>query len=237
MDAELDPLPPPLASSNERSGLAVAAAGFSVLCPIGVGGLLGVVLGWLALRQISAGLASRESAGIAWLGILAGVVQLLAIAVAWTHVWNNVSETRAPVAAFMRGLSERDPAAVGESCSNGLKPLLERGAAALLVDRLDETVGSFESAGERSSAFEVSLEGTQLVYTVQYPLKFESGAPVIGTFALVKEGGAMRLLGFRLESPLLRPRIELGARNSAEIAEYEGPRNVRPKNQLREFRR
>ncbi len=236
MDEGLELTDPPLATSSQRSGAASAAAIFSVMCPIGIGGVLGMVLGFVALRQIAKGEAGRENAGMAWLGVIAGAVQLFAIGAGWVHLQGTLDETQKPVATFLSALAERDTAGVAESCANGLKPLLERGNAGEMVDRLDESVGRFKSTGERDDGWTVSLRSAQLVYTVKYPLHFESGAPVTGTFALVKEGGALRLLGFRLESPVLRPRIELGAASSAEIAEFEGSKK-KEKPGLPEFKR
>lgn len=235
MEAEIE-VGRPLSTSSERSGTAVAAALFSVMCPIGIGGLIGLTLGVLALSQISAGRAGRDGAGMAWIGIIAGLVQLVAIGAGYMHLQRTLEDTRAPVESFLRALTERDSFAVAESCANGLKPKLSQGVAGTIATQIEDAVGHFVEAGERVPDFELDLWNRQVVLTVTYRLHYDSGAPMTGTFALVRESGALRLIGFKLDSPVLRPRIVLGASNTGEIAEYDGPKNKR-KRELREFKR
>jgi hypothetical protein len=217
------------------SKLALLAGLFSLLCPTGIGGAIGVVLGIFGLAQIRASRGDLGGATIARLGIVVGLLQLAAIGLIWAHVEKQKSEAPAVVEAFLQRFCENDLAGAAPNMSLGLRPTLDRGRAEQVSEGLVQALGGFEGLGDARS-FKARWQGG-LTIEAEIDLRFAKGAPARGSFTLVREHGALRVSSFAVHSPVLRVPVAVKGRESRELGEFAGGRSASGTGKLKSFDR
>ncbi len=213
--ADSDYGPSPGVPQVETSRLAI----FSVLSGMACIPGLGVLLGLMALRQISRS-QYIVGANLAWAGILSSGLSVAGWAVAGSRYAALKARADPPVQAFMTGwgISEAE----GEAAAGpGLSPVMHHGAADLLRAEMIKRMGPFQSVGPRQD-FHYALKrmGMMLVEegTATYTLNFQSGAPVTGEFELGYTGSDLKVIGYRIESPVLRDMVKEGTNEAHGVA-------------------
>ncbi len=189
----------------------------SLLCP-GIGGILGLPLGVVALLQLR-GNAALKGAGMAWVGIVAGALQLYVAGSAYLRVQEALDQGPAAVAGFLEATCRRT--FEGAPVANGLRPALERGVASDSGARLVEALGDFKRV-EARSGYRVRWIGGP-VLEVDYELAFAKGAPASGHFTLVRERGELRVIAFAVRSPVLTRAVTAEGKATPELGIFSGP--------------
>jgi hypothetical protein len=207
----------PVAPALVTSRLAVIAGLMALFCPL-VGGAFGVPLGILALLQIRAN-PRLAGAGMAWLGVVAGILQLGGAAALWNRVQQELALAEPAVAGFLDATCKQK--FEGAPVATGLRPLMERGVASDSGQRLVDALGPFEKLGARG-AYRVQWKEGAPQMEVEYELRFAKGAPAIGKFTLVKEYGATRVMGFSVRSVALKPPVEAMGVAAQELGNWAG---------------
>lgn len=166
---------------------------------------LGVLFGLLALRQIS---RSQYIVGsnLAWMGIMSSAGSVLMWGIAGSRYLNIESKVDPPVAAFMTAWGTGE--AAGEAAAGpGLSPVMHHGRSEELRAEMVKRLGPFQSVGPRQDfKYRVKRNGYlfQDQATATYVLNFQSGAPVTGEFDLGFTGSDLKVIGYRIDTPVLR---------------------------------
>ncbi|MGI5862377.1 MAG: DUF4190 domain-containing protein [Myxococcales bacterium] len=214
--------------------LAVAAGLFSLLCPTGIGGLIGLMLGILGLAQIRASKGDLGGAAMAWLGIVLGLAQVLAVGALFAHMSSLRRESPAVVHAFMSQLSAGDMESLTGSMTTGLRPMLDSRKGESVRKQLEEALGTFVEVGEANRVF-VSWKTDRFVVEADYDLVFSKGAPASAKFTLVREYDALRVSAFEVRSPVIRVPLAVKGKQSQEVGEFSGGKAGRGR-KLKEFK-
>lgn len=211
--------------------LAVAAGLLAMGCPVGPGGVLGLVLGILALGQIRASKGDLGGEAMAWLGIVLGALQIGVIG--WGLTWTAGQTRQAPevAAALMAGVSKGEPDGARGAMTAGLRPALDRGRAEKIAQDLRELLGEFQGVGEQRGLKTRWRDG--LVVEAEYDLVFSKGAPVQASFTMVREYETLRVRSFEVRSPVLRVPISVSGKESQELGDYSGGKAA--KSRLKSF--
>lgn len=205
LQAELDRAP--ITPTVQTSRLAIFSALAAVLCLPGVSGVLAVVTGLFALRQVNSS-STIQGANLATFGIMAGLLQL----VGWGGVGYHVLQVRAqldpPTAGFMQAWMRSE--ADGESAAApGLRPLMRHGEGEVARRALVEQLGGFDGLGPRTDfSYKYDLEGEHV--SAAYELRFHSGAPCSARFEYARDQGRLAVVGYALDSPVLRDLVTRG---------------------------
>lgn len=218
LDAELAVETPDAPTSR----LAVGSALSALICIPGLSGLLGILLGVLALRQM--GTARLSGARLAWTGIVGGALNLFFWAPVGNHVLEVSHALSAPTERFMTAWMQSERAGE-EAAAPGLRPLMHHGEGELLRHALQERLGAYRGVGAPGDFhYAYHLAGEQA--SARFPLLFASGAPAWARFDYVRVQGELQVVGFVLDSPLLadlRARSALHGAATPTLREFEGP--------------
>ncbi len=214
--------------------LAVVAGLFSLLCPTGIGGLIGLILGILGLGQIRASKGDLGGAPMAWLGIVFGLAQVLVVGVLFNQVRSYRGESPAVVQTFMSQLSAGDMESPKGAMTTGLRPMLDNRDGQALRKQLEEALGTFVAVGE-AKRVEVSWKTDRFVVEADYDLVFSKGAPAAAKFTLVREYDALRVSAFEVRSPVLRVPLAIKGKQSQELGSFAGDKAGGGR-KLKEFR-
>lgn len=214
--------------------LAVAGGLFSLLCPTGIGGLIGLILGILGLGQIRASKGDLGGAPMAWMGIVLGLAQLLVVGVLFNQVSSYRGEAPEVVEAFMSHLSAADMERLNRTMTTGLRPLLDNRDGQALREQLEEALGTFVAVGE-AKRVDVSWKTDRFIVEADYELVFSKGAPAAAKFTLVREYDALRVSAFEVRSPVLRVPLAIKGKQSQELGSFAGDK-VGGGRKLKEFK-
>ncbi len=238
------PALPDAAGEARTSRLAVIASASVCLCPP-LGGLFGILLGILALRQIAVSdtLTGRSAA---WFAIVLGTLQVAALGGTGYGV-RRALEAAHPVAArFVAGMATGDEGHLQTSVAAALKPAVTGENRQLYADAFVSRLGVLQQVRPRKEPLwkaarkfkVVSALSLRYAFETSYDLDFASGAPALVTLQWVTEGGEPRVLGFKYASSQLR-NLELPMEASAdvtpELQDY-GATTFKPKPGLKAFR-
>jgi hypothetical protein len=161
---------------------------------------------------------------MAKLGIVMGLVEAAAVGGLYSYRQRLIAATPETVNRFMEAASASDLERAKPFMSGGLRPAMEHGRAEEVGKTLREALGEYTRLGERKSE-EIPLAWPMRV-EVSHTLEFGKGAPATGHFTLVDEYDLMRVRAFRIESPVLRPAVEVKGAVSQEVDDYSGPRET-----------
>lgn len=231
-DAE-EPLSRAPSGGQTTSRAAVAAGLFSCLFPVGIGGLLGIALGILGLRQIAASGGALAGRSMAWLGIILGVAQLILAGALLQRLADDLDQAPGAAATFFENLSAGKPMEAAPVMASGLRPAMDRGGGAEIAKSLAEALGEFQGLGERVS-YSFHREDLAEALVIEYALKYSKGAPAWAKCTLVRQDGAMRLRAFSVRSPVLHKPIGATAVAGRELSDFQGPKA--PARALKEYR-
>jgi hypothetical protein len=212
--------PVAMAPQVQTSRWAIISALAGVSCLPG-GGIVSLITGVFALRQIAATQYIGGS-GLAKFGILCGVFNLLSWGVAGMHIMEIREGSDAPIQAFLAGWSKSE--ADGENAAPGLKGPMHRGRSAEIQKDIADRMGVFESAERTDFGYRISTKGMpKEIITATYDVHYKSGAPFTARFDLERVDGQVQIVGYHLESPVLRDLAREGALDlSGEAAESLG---------------
>jgi hypothetical protein len=225
----------------QTSRLAILSFLSGLICLPGLSGLLGVALGLMALRQIG---RSQYVTGenLAWMGILSGALNLVIWGGVGAHVARLRQEVDGQAAGFLEAWARSE--ADGEAAAApGLATVMHRGRASELREEMLRRFGPYKGLGPRSEFhYQVKREGIMPhdLVLASYPVEFQNGAPVTVDLQLASEDSVLKVVGYHLDSPLLR---DFERTNEAEahgeitptISEFgSGPSRPDPK-QMKSF--
>ncbi len=221
------------APGRTTSRAAVAAGLFACLCPMGLGGLLGIALGVVGLRQIAASGGALAGKAMAWLGIVLGISQLALGGLAYQRYREDLDQVPRAATTLLANVCAERPMEASQVMASGLRPAMDRGRGAELGRALTEALGEFQGLGERVS-YSFRWEESAEAIEAEYALKFTKGAPATASLTLVRQDGEMRLRAFSVRSPALRKAIGAAATAGRELSDFQGPKA--PSRALKEFR-
>lgn len=236
MEAELARAPP--IPTVQTSRLAIFAALGALLCIPGLSGLLGLVLGVLALRQINAS-STIQGGNLAYAGIIGGIFNLFVWGSVGWHMVQVRGQLESPTAAFVGAWTSSE--AEGEAAAApGLAPLMRHGEGELIRRTLAERLGPFRGLGPRDDFdYKLDIHGEHI--SAVYPLRFQSGAPCRAEFEYVTLAGKPKVVGFRLDSPVLRDlamngQTELHGDATPELQDFGGGGSSAPGSRVKGYK-
>jgi len=227
----------PYVPTTQTSRLAIFSFLSSLVCLPGISGVLGVLLGALALRQIQS-TNTITGSNLALTGILGGIMNLIVwggVAQHYADVQKHIDE---PTAAFMAAYlkSEVDGEA---AAAPGLRPLMRHGEGELIRKALVERFGGFKELGPRSKFdYKFDIKGEHIGTT--YALVFNNGAPCTGHFEYATNEKELRVVGFEFTSPVLRDltingKSGLHGQSTPDLGDFSGGSNSDPASKLKSF--
>ena len=238
--SELDPGPSggPYVPATQTSRLAVFSFFSSLVCLPGISGLLGVVLGALALKQINS-TNTITGSNLALTGILGGIMNLVVwggVAQHYADVQKHIDEpTSAFMAAYLKSEADGEAAA-----APGLRPLMRHGEGAIIRKALLERFGGFKELGPRSKFdYKFDIKGEHIATT--YTLVFNNGAPCTGKFEYATNEKELRVVGFEFTSPVLRNLTVnnengLHGKSTPDVGDFAEPSSNDPASRLKSFK-
>lgn len=194
------------ASGNQQqlSRLAVISAAAAFLPVPVIGGLLGPVLGFLALRQINTS-RSLIGANFAWIGIIAGLSSWVIWGTAYRELSAGLEAAPRVVTPCMVEVANTGVTEPSNGCGDALQAALRKPAAMELRAALTERFVSVAGSGEPPELEWSVADGFPPSVDVRLKQKFttHTGKPLEGTFTVARERGEWRVIAFELESPAL----------------------------------
>lgn len=204
LEGDLQPgLEPAYVPIVRTTRLGVVGAVSSFFCVFPGTGLVGLIFGLLALREIATSNGKIAGASLAWAGIIGGLLSCLGWGVVARHYVQVSEEIAAPTAAFLQAWTRSE--ADGEAAAApGLRPLMRTGGAGEAIRReLHDRLGAFTGLGPRTRfEYRPRLGGADAA-SATYQLFFETGAPVTATFDYARNDGRLQVLGVSFDSPVL----------------------------------